>query len=193
MDAEKIVIPKEKIRLSTGQQAEIGNIMLSARRVSRQTIAQAQAKADEILKNANERADELVRDAASKAAETLRLAEEQAARIVHDAEARANEIAPAEEKAEADESGRTSALSEDMQEYVVRCVGECFARLRQQQMETADFISEQWRRFLSELSLPELPAPGSAPAEAERDDVSQQEIEERVSTIAKELMEIIGK
>ena len=191
MDVEKIVIPKEKIRLSTGQQAEIGNIMLSARSVSRQTITQAQTKADEILKNANERADEIVRDAAAKAAETLRLAEEQAARIVHDAEARANEIAPAEK--EADESARSSGLPEDMQEYVVRCVGECFDRLRRQQMETADFINEQWRRFLSDLSLPELPTPGPAPAEAEKDDVSQQEIEERVSAIAKELMEIIGK
>ena len=85
-------------------------------------------------------------------------------------------------------------LSEEMQEYVVRCVGECFARLRQQQLDTAEYLNEQWRGFLSGLSLPELPTPGSAQKAEEPDNgVSQQDIEDRVSAIARELLEIIGK
>ena len=77
----------------------------------------------------------------------------------------------------------------------MRCVGDCFARLRQQQLDTADYINEQWRSFLSGLSLPELPTPASLrnTEGAAGEEVSRQEIEERVSAIAKELMEIIGK
>ena len=87
----------------------------------------------------------------------------------------------------------SAALPEEMQEYVVRCVGDCFARLRQQQQETTDFINEQWRCFLSGLSLPELPVRGAAPSETEGTGVTRQDIEDRVSAIARELMEIIGK
>lgn len=183
MDTVTNEIPAEELRLSTEQQAEIGDIFLSARAVSRQMIAQAQAQADEILQNAREKADEIVREAT-----------EQASGILRDAEARALEIAPAAPAEETpDEAGPPGALSEEMQDYVVRCVGDCFARLRQQQLETADYLNEQWRAFLSGLSLPALPTPGAKPAEEADGGVSRQDIEDRVSAIARELMEIIGK
>lgn len=213
MDAETNGPQREEFRLSAEQQAEIGDILLSARAVSRQMITQAQQQADEILQSANDRADTLVHEAeekadtilseaAEKAAETIRTAEEQAAEIRRQAEERAAEIAPAavetadEETDEAhSEETAASVMNEEMQEYVVRCVGDCFARLRQQQLDTVDYINEQWRSFLSGLSLPELPTPGTTihTEDAPGEDVSRQEIEERVSAIAKELMEIIGK
>lgn len=213
MEAETNGPQKEQFRLSAEQQEEIGDILLSARAVSRQMIAQAQQQADEILQAANERAETLVHEAEEKAeetaraadekaAETIRAAEERAAEIRREAEERAAEIAPAaagtadEEDEETDgEEPAASAMSEEMQEYVVRCVGDCFARLRQQQLDTVDYINEQWRGFLSGLALPELPTPGTARGreESSGEDVSRQEIEERVSAIAKELMEIIGK
>lgn len=209
MDAQTNGPQIEKFRLSAEQQAEIGDILLSARAVSRQMIAQAQQQADEILQNANERADTLVREAeeradailreagekveetaraaAEKAAETIRAAEETAAEIRREAGVGEEEPSSAEKEA--------PAISEEMEEYVVRCVGDCFAKLRQQQLDTAEYINEQWRSFLSGLSLPELPTPGTAGRAEEPvgQDVSRQEIEERVSAIAKELMEIIGK
>ena len=190
MDAETKELRKDEFRLSTEQQAEIGDILLSARAVSRQMINDAQAKADAILQSANAEAERLVREAEEKAAETLRLADEQAAETLRAAEARALEIAPAEEPAEAPAA---SALSEEMQDYVVRCVGDCFAKLRQQQLDTVDYLNEQWQGFLSGLSLPELPTPGAAQTEGTGSEVSRQDIEQRVSAIAKELMEIIGK
>lgn len=193
MNAETNESQHEQFRLSTEQQAEIGDILLSARAVSRQMILQAQEQADGILENARAEADRLVREASEQAAETLRLAEEQAAEKRCEAEANTPGTSPtAEETAEA-ENNAEPALSDEMQEYVVRCVGDCFARLRQQQQETAEFINEQWRAFLSGLSLPELPTPGTAQAESERGGISQQDIEDRVSAIARELMEIIGK
>ena len=139
MDTVTNEVRREDFRLSTEQQAEIGDILLSAQAVSRQVIAQAQERADKILQSANERADTLVHEAEEKAAEILRAAE-----------ARAQEIAPVED--EPDEV-QTPALSEEMQEYVVRCVGDCFAKLRQQQLDTVDYLNEQWRGFLSGLSL----------------------------------------
>lgn len=206
---------KEEFRLSAEQQAEIGDILLSARAVSRQMIAQARQQAEELLQNANERADALVREAEEKAdailtdageqalkttqtaeaqaAETIRAAEEKAAELLKEAGARDGEgSATVEEQPDEKDA---PAISEAMQEYVVRCVGDCFARLRQQQLDTADYINEQWRSFLSGLSLPELPTPASLrnTEGAAGEEVSRQEIEERVSAIAKELMEIIGK
>lgn len=188
MDAETKELQRENLRLSTEQQAEIGDILLSARAVSRQMIAQAQTQAEEILKDAQERADAIVKAAEEQAGEMLQSAGEQAAETLRLAEERARELAPAEEKTDT-----PPALSEEMQDYVVRFVGDCFGRLRQQQLETADFLSEQWRAFLSGLSLPELPTPGAARKEASDSGISRQDIENRVSAIARELMEIIGK
>ena len=195
MDAQANEIKKEEFRLSSEQQAEIGDILLSARAVSRQMIAQAQEQADKLLQDARDEAERLVREAEEKADATLRAAEEQAAETIRLAEERAAEAVPAVEPIPDAEpvEAEPPALSEDMQEYVVRCVGDCFARLRQQQQETTDFINEQWRAFLSGLSLPELPTPGESRAAPAESEVSRQEIEERVSAIAKELMEIIAK
>ena len=149
----------------------------------------------------------MMRKAEEQAAEKLREAEERAAQILQGAmEEKYGEAPGSEEQTEAEAAAETetdvqpeeavresAALPEEMQEYVVRCVGDCFARLRQQQQETADFINEQWRCFLSGLSLPELPVRGAAPSETEGTGVTRQDIEDRVSAIARELMEIIGK
>ena len=218
MNAETNERREESFRSSTEQETEIGDILLSARTVSRQMILQAQEQIDDMMRKAEEQAAEKLREAEEQAAQITREAEEQAAEKLRKAEERAaqilqgamgeknSEAAGNEEGAEADAAAETEAagqpeetaresavLPEEMQEYVVRCVGDCFARLRQQQQETADFINEQWRCFLSGLSLPELPTPGAAPAETEGTGVTRQDIEDRVSAIARELMEIIGK
>ena len=73
----------------------------------------------------------------------------------------------------------------------MKCVGECFSRLRQQQLETVDFINDQWRGFLSGLTLTEVPQEKPRSAQAV-DEISRQDIEARVSAIAKELMGILG-
>ena len=164
-------------------------------------------QAAEKLREAEEQAAQITREAEEQAAEKLREAEERAAQILQGAtEEKNGEAAGSEEGKEAEAAAETeaagqpekavrenAALPEEMQEYVVRCVGDCFARLRQQQQETADFINEQWRCFLSGLSLPEVPTLGAAPAETEGTGVTRQDIEDRVSAIARELMEIIGK
>ena len=159
--------------LNTQQQAEVGDVLLSARTVSRQMVTQAREQSDEILKTARDRAEQIIEDAEDKAAAILRAAEEKAAALVEEA------------------SQPRDVMSAEMQEYVVKCVGECFSRLRQQQLETVDFINDQWRGFLSGLTLTEVPQekPGSAQAV---DEISRQDIEARVSAIAKELMGILG-
>ena len=193
MNAETNESQHEQFRLSTEQQAEIGDILLSARAVSRQMILQAQEQADGILQKATEEAGRLVREAEEQAEQITRQAEAQAAEKLREAEANTPELPDAGEETAGEAENTSLALSEEMQEYVVRCVGDCFARLRQQQQETADFINEQWRCFLSGLSLPELPVRGAAPSETEGTGVTRQDIEDRVSAIARELMEIIGK
>ena len=77
----------------------------------------------------------MIEDAEDKAAAILRAAEEKAAALLEEA------------------SQPRDVMSAEMQEYVVKCVGECFSRLRQQQLETVDFINDQWRGFLSGLTL----------------------------------------
>jgi len=213
MNAETNEKREEGFRLSTEQQTEIGDILLSARAVSRQMILQAQEQIDDMMRKAEEQAAEKLREAEEQAAQITLEAEEQAAEKLRKAEERAAQILQgaademrsdeADEGTEPENAAETepdgqparenAVLPEEMQEYVVRCVGDCFARLRQQQQETADFINEQWRTFLSGLSLPELPTPGAASAETEGTGVTRQDIEDRVSAIARELMEIIGK
>ena len=167
----------EELPMNAGQKAEVGDILLSARTVSRQMVSQAREQSDEILQIARDRAEQIVQDAEEKAAAIVRDAEERAAGLLAEA---------AEER---------NATSAQMQDYVVQCVGDCFSRLRQQQLETVDFINEQWRGFLSGLSLTdELQGPPRPPKAAQppADEISRQDIEARVSAIAKELMEIIG-
>ena len=177
MSEESVTQEKEQLRLSTEQQAEIGDILLSARAVSRQMVNQAREQSDEILQTARDRAEQIMQDAEEKAAAIVRDAEERAAVML----------------AEAGEA--RNVMSAQMQDYVVQCVGDCFSRLRQQQLETVDFINEQWRGFLSGLALTDEiqgpPRPSKA-AQPPTEEISRRDIEARVSAIAKELMEIIG-
>ena len=165
---------QEEQPLNLEQKAEIGDILLSARTVSRQMVTQAREQSDEILKTARDRAEQIVQEAEEKAAAILLEAEEKAAAMLEEA------------------SQPRDVMSPEMQDYVVQCVGDCFSKLRQQQLETVDFINSQWQSFLSGLSLTEPPAekPKAGPAPA--DEISRQDIEARVSAIAKELMEILG-
>ncbi len=261
MSEESVTQEKEQLRLSTEQQAEIGDILLSARAVSRQMVNQAREQSDEILQTARDRAEQIMNEASEKAARALREADEKAAAIVGDArEEAANALQEAEDQAaaiiqEAEEKGalaireaddKASAIISDavkrtaasrkaeetadsiiveaesraaailreaekkaaeseeppaesdgtpgleaMQDYVVQYVGDCFARLRQQQLDSVALINEQWQSFLSGLQLVgEGKLPEKAPPAEE---VSSQDIERRVSAIAKELMDIIGK
>ena len=171
-------VRQEDLRLNLEQRAEIGDILLSARTVSRQMVTQAREQSDEILQTARDRAEQIVQAAEEKAAAILKDAEEKAAVLIEEA------------------SEPRDVMSAQMQEYVVRCVGDCFSRLRQQQLETVDFINEQWRGFLSGLSLTDEvqgpPRPKQLAPQAKPDEISRQDIEARVSAIAKELMEIIG-
>ena len=167
----------EELPMNAEQKAEVGDVLLSARTVSRQMVTQAREQSDEILQIARDRAEQIVQQAEEKAAAILREAEEKAAALQEEAAA------------------QRDAVSAQMQDYVVQCVGDCFSRLRQQQLETVDFINEQWRGFLSGLALTDEiqgpPRPSKA-AQPPTEEISRRDIEARVSAIAKELMEIIG-
>ena len=95
-------------------------------------------------------------------------------------------------EAPAAQESASAGMSDEMQEYVVRCVGDCFAKLRQRQEESNEFLNEQWRNFLSGLALPELPNPARK-KETVGQEISRKEIQDRVSAIARELMDIIGE
>ena len=163
---------REEVRMSREQQAEIGDIFLSARTVSRQMVMQAREQSDQILQTARDRAEQIVAEA-----------EEKAARILREAEEKAAAVSP----------NTASGMTPEMQDYVVRAVGECFEKLRQRQQETADFINDEWRSFLSGLAITDALPPAPQKQEVQTDSVTRQEIEDRVSAIARELMEIIGK
>lgn len=249
MAGEPNRLPKEEWRANREQQSEIGDILLSARSVARQMIAQAKEQAEGILKDARERADEIAKDAEERKSAALREAEEAKAAVLREAaeqadavirkaeedaaavaregeeqkaailreaaEQKAALLQAAEREAEeekaailrraeesaavllqhAEDAAAVSAESErcpapeipaDMQEYVVRCVGDCFERLRRQQLEAADLINEQWRSFLSGLVLTDEPAAPAAP----EGDISPRELEDRVGAIAQEMKEI---
>ena len=235
MDSTEKNRPNESgVRLNTKQQAEIGNILLSARSISRQLVSQAKQQSEEMLEDTRRQAARIVAEAQTRAASVVDEAEEKAAALIEEAEKKAADIiresegkaesiiceaeektgpimSKAEEKAAAvvaeaeeraavilSEAERNADmpigpeemhLPEEMQDYVVRCVGDCFAKLRQQQLESIDLINKQWQSFLSNLTLEE----SSSPAPTRNGGISQQDIEARVNVIARELMDMIGK
>ncbi len=229
---EKSRSNESAFRLSTKQQAEIGDILLSARSVSRQLVSQAKQQSEEMLQNtreqaaqiiaeaqtraasivgeAGEKAAALVKEAETKAADIVREAEGKAAAIVSEAEEKTGPIiSSAEEEAaaiiqnaeehaavilsEAERNAETPAVPEemhipgDMQEYVVRSVGDCFAELRQQQLASIDMINKRWQSFLSNLTLEDTPSV-ILPADGE---ISREDIETRVNVIAREMKDMI--
>ena len=188
---------REELR-GAPQRTEIGDVLLSARAVSRQMIARAESRADETVKEAERRADAIIQEAEAKAARIVREAEEKAVRLMNGEEAPT--AAPDAESAELpgpDVERIKADAAAEAQEYAARCVEECLAELRRREQDTVDFINEQWQSFLCGLMLgpeagkaaPEM----SAPAAEEAAPISQQEIEAKVNAIARELMEIIGK
>ena len=92
MNAETNEKREESVRLSTEQEAEIGDILLSARAVSRQMILQAQEQIDDMMRKAEEQAAEKLSEAEKQAAQITREAEEQAAEKLREAEERAAQI-----------------------------------------------------------------------------------------------------
>lgn len=252
-NAEKSRPSESGFRLSTKQQAEIGDILLSARSVARQLVSQAKQQSEELLRDsrqqaaqiaaeaqtraasavneadeksaaligeaekkaaaivreaegkaeaivceAEEKTGPIVSSAEEKAAAIVREAEEHAAAIVHEAEEHAAVILQeAERNAEAPVTSERMGIPENMQDYVVRCVGDCFTKLRQQQLASIDLINEQWQSFLSNLTLeeaaPTAPPPATSAALPVSTEVSREDIEARVNVIARELMDMIGK
>ena len=230
MENEEKSRPKESgYRLSTKQQTEIGDILLSARSVSRQLISQAKQQSEEMLQNTKQQAAQIIAEAQTRAASLVDEAEKKVAVLVSEAEKKAEAVireaegraeaivceaeektgpimSEAKEKAssiirdaeehaaiilhEAERNAGTAAapeqiqLPEDMQDYVVRCVGDCFAKLRQQQLSSIDLINKQWQAFLCNLTPEEIPP--AAPAQS----ISREDIETRVDVIAKELMDM---
>ena len=130
-------------------------------------------------REAEEKSTAIACEAEEKSAAIVRAAEEHAAVILQEAE----------RNAETPVTSERMGISENMQDYVVRCVGDCFTKLRQQQLESVDMINQQWQSFLSNLTLEE--APSAAPSVST--EVSREDIEARVNVIARELMDMIGK
>ena len=67
MDEKAKEVWREEARLSREQQAEIGDIFLSARTVSRQMVIQAREQSDESLRTARDRAEQIVTEAEERA------------------------------------------------------------------------------------------------------------------------------
>ena len=151
------------------QKNEIGDALLSAKRMANEITGRAQAQAEETLAAARTEADEL-----------LCRAREQAEQIIADAQAHADdELRAAEEQRQTILEGY-----QDQQEYAVKCVERCFDRLKQQQLDAVEMLKAEWRSFLSGLETPEY---NSAPIDMI---TGPSDLEERIDAISKELAEI---
>ena len=180
-------------------------ILKNAQDKADETVRSAEEAKAAVLKEAEDSAAALRQEAEEAKAAVLKEAEESAAALRQEAEeAKAAVLKEAEDSAAAlrqeaenftapEEAERSAPpeIPEDMQEYVVRYVGDCFARLHRQQLETAELLNEQWRNFLCGLTLADEPK--AIPQPKQDEEISLQEIESRVSAIAQELMDIIGK
>ena len=125
-----------------GRRTSAADYLISAKTLSKQIVDRGRKQADDIIAEAEARAEEIVNQARQKAEEIL-------------AEARRDAEMLREERV-------IPAGSSD-QEHAVRCVEDCFARLRQHQQEAIDLLNEQWQQFLCSLYTEEEPAEESVP------------------------------
>lgn len=119
-----------------GRRTSAADYLISAKTLSKQIVDRGRKQADDIIAEAEARAEEIVNQARQKAEEIL-------------AEARRDAEMLREERV-------IPAGSAD-QEHAVRCVEDCFARLRQHQQEAIDLLNEQWQQFLCGLYTEEEP------------------------------------
>lgn len=139
-------------------------------------LAEAERRRDEI-------GDTLL-TAQAAARDIISKAKAQAARLLDEAQKRQSQLL----------SGAA-----DQQEYMVSQVGQAFDRLKKQQLENVDMLNGMWQEFLCGLAAEESPAreePEAPPAPArpvlidEKKRIS--ELESMVTSIARELSEIMG-
>lgn len=145
--------------------------------------AQAQALTDENLRLKEEldavgsgkaEISEVLLSAQSQARLVLSKARREAAAIIRDAQTRAG----------------TENL--DAQENAAKCVEHCIDVLKKQQLDNIDALNRQWQEFLCNL-LPDKRDAEPCAAEAEGEEPPMDELENRVTAIAKALKEITGK
>ncbi len=154
---------RTQLEALNGQKTEIGDTLLSARALAKKIEDQARAQAEETIRQAQEKADALVREAEHKSQEL------------------------------------TESLP-DQQEYAAKCVENCLNKLKKQHVEAIEMLNNEWQDFLCGLMPEEHTDVAETETESEPADTQAQEntedmpeLQERVNTIAKELMEILDK
>lgn len=126
--------------------------------------------------------------------ETLFSAQAIATEIINSAKAEAAEILAGAKS----QPHPAPVISDDAQEYAVRCVEACMDKLRRQQLEAIDQINNSWREFLCGL-MPDIDMPsGAKSAPAPNPEMSEDfvpdmaALEERVNAIAKGISDIMA-
>ena len=154
---------RTQLEALNGQKTEIGDTLLSARALAKKIEDQARAQAEETIRQAQEKADAIVREAEHKSQELA-------------------ESLP------------------DQQEYAAKCVENCLNKLKKQHVEAIEMLNNEWQDFLCGLMPEEHTDVAETGTESEPADTQAQEntedmpeLQERVNTIAKELMEILDK
>ena len=130
-----------------GRRMSAADYLISAKGLSKQIVDRGRKQADEITAEAEARAEEIVNQAKLDAEKILADARQQAGDILLEARQEAEEL-----RAE-----RMIPAGSADQEHAVRCVEDCFARLRQHQQEAIDLLNEQWQQFLCGLYTEEEP------------------------------------
>ncbi|MBO5570589.1 MAG: hypothetical protein J6A79_16895 [Clostridia bacterium] len=136
-----------------GRRMSAADYLISAKGLSKQIVDRGRKQADEITAEAEARAEEIVNQAKLDAEKILADARQQAGDILLEARQEAEKL-----RAE-----RMIPAGSADQEHAVRCVEDCFARLRQHQQEAIDLLNEQWQQFLCSLYTEEEPAEESVP------------------------------
>ena len=119
-----------------GRRTSAADYLISAKTLSKQIVDRGRKQADDIIAEAEARAEEIVDRARLEAEEILAEARQEAEML------REESVIP--------------AGSSD-QEHAVRCVEDCFAKLRQHQQDAIDLLNEQWQQFLCGLYTEEEP------------------------------------
>ena len=198
-----------------GKQKEYEDLFLSISSSSSQVIDRAQEQADKMLSAAKAQTDEIIQNAETQAEEIVRNAELQAEEIVHNAEIHAQQLlhnaetdsariiqsaeteaAEIVQNAEAQATGivrtasSSSPLSAETQEFAIHSVESCIEQLRRQLLDSVEIVDQQWNDFLRGLVNPKGVHDSVAVSDTDEEIDAPPDIEEKVSAIARELLDI---
>lgn len=169
-----------EVERMTSEKLSVGDAIISAKELAQKIIADANARAEEIVRAAEEKRENIIADT-EDVKRIIAGANDRAEEIVRDAERRRDEIV---------------AEAREQESYTAQYVQRTFERLKEQQLETARRLNADYQKFLCGLYGGEDDAESDGEESADTGKDAERipaDLGEKVGAIAQVMRDICGE